>query len=67
MSQINLNILTDEEVLMLDFALYEQLVRLIRVQHRQKSHKRQHNINILQNLRLKISKRHHSRCNDKDM
>ena len=62
MSEIELNRLTDEEVFLLDFAIYEQLIRLIRVQQRQKSSEQHYNLDILQSLRLKISKWQHSCC-----
>jgi len=48
--------MTEEEGMVVDFAIYEQLIALIRAQHRQKSTKQQYKIKLLQNAREKISK-----------
>ena len=57
--------LTDKELSILDCAIYEQIITLIRAQCRQKSSKEQYELDILQNLRIKISKWQHFRCCDK--
>tara|TARA_Y100000310_G_scaffold237804_1_gene241094 strand:+ start:1203 stop:1424 length:222 start_codon:yes stop_codon:yes gene_type:complete len=62
---LNFNIMTEEEVMAIDFAIYEQLVRLIRAQHCQQSAKAKQQIDILQNLRLKIAKWQHKYCQSK--
>ena len=51
--------MTEEEIMAIDVAIYEQLVRLIRTHHCQQSAKSKQQIDILQNLRLKISKWQH--------
>ena len=59
MSALNFDIMTEEEVMAVDCAVYEQLITLIRLQHCQKSTKQQYKLKLLQNARVKISKWQH--------
>lgn len=62
---LNKNNLTDEEILAVDSAIYKQIITLIRAQCRQKSSTQEYELDVLQNLRIKVSKWQHFRCYNK--